>query len=330
MPCHALADAHEQRQIGSLASKNGIYERLLQDISSRVNEEDRVSIRKALEKVRIFRKTWPSQVADVLQEQSSDDDEPQSALSPINSTMPSIYRESQKGGEHLVTARVGSTESLDQISEDFNRSSASRATGFHGKNSELTWVQRLKRQATHGSVDSDESLQEQAIDDQGSPMAPSHHFGAGLTPISDSSYHCDDLTVLITDDVDPFEMPPPATGATLFHFYMDTVHPSFPIIGKNYFTSQYEAYVSNHNQMKVGHDWLAILNLIFAIGARYSHLIKAEWRSDSRDHLIYFTRARILGFNADSILGHAGLQRVQVAGLTTFYLMAINQINRCV
>lgn len=248
----------------------------------------------------------------------------------MNPAKPSIYRESQKGGEHLVSARVGSTESLDQISEDFNRNPASRATGFHGKNSELTWVQRLKRQATQCSDDGEETPQEQAIDERGSSLSPSHHYGTGLAPISDSSYQCDDLTVLITDRVDPFEMPPQATGNLLFQCYMDTVHPSFPIIGKNYYTSQYEAYILENNQMKAGHDWLAILNLIFAIGAKYSQLTKAEWRSDSRDHLIYFTRARMLGFNADSILGHAGLQKVQVAGLLTFYLMAINQVNRYV
>jgi len=286
-----------------------------------------MSILKALEKVNVFEKALSRNASDISQEQSSDDDEPQSALSP---TTPSIYRESQKGGEHLVSARVGSTESLDQTSEDFNRSSASRATGFHGKNSEVTWVQRLTRQANNGSDDSDEYLQEQAIEDQSSPISQTHHLASGLATISDSSYHCDDLTVIITDRIDPFEMPPQATGNTLFQTYMDTVHPSFPIVGKNNFTAQYQTYVSGDYQMKVGHDWLAILNLIFAIGAKHSHLIKAEWRGDPKDHLIYFTRARMLGFNADSILGHAGLQRVQVAGLITFYLMAINQINRCI
>ena len=33
------------------------------------------------------------------------------------------------------------------------------------------------------------------------------------------------------------------------------------------------------------------MNIIFAIGAKYSHLIEAEWRGDQRDHLLYMTRA---------------------------------------
>ena len=37
--------------------------------------------------------------------------------------------------------------------------------------------------------------------------------------------------------------------------------------------------------------WRAHMNLLFAIGAKYSHLIGAEWRGDERDHLVYMTRA---------------------------------------
>lgn len=33
------------------------------------------------------------------------------------------------------------------------------------------------------------------------------------------------------------------------------------------------------------------MNLVFAIGARYSHLVDAEWRADDRDHLVYMWRA---------------------------------------
>ena len=33
------------------------------------------------------------------------------------------------------------------------------------------------------------------------------------------------------------------------------------------------------------------MNILFAVGAKYSHLIGAEWRGDQRDHLIYMTRA---------------------------------------
>lgn len=228
-----------------------------------------------------------------------------------------------------MSARVGSTESLDRISEDFNRDANTRATGFYGKNSELTWMQRLKRQASHGSEDSDEYEQER-VNEPTPPSTQSHHFGTGLTPISASSYHCDDLTVLIHEQIDPFELPTQFIANNLFQAYLETVHPSFPIIGKNTFMQQYNAFFANPDQVKPNQNWWAILNMIFAIAAKHSHLVRAVWRGDSKDHLIYFTRARMLGFNADAILGHSELQKVQVTGLMAFYLMAVNQINRWV
>ena len=235
-----------------------------------------------------------------------------------------LYRE--PAGEFKATARAGSVESLDCIDEDYNRNPAARATGFYGKNSEVTWMQRLRRpdalssdeEEDHEDHDQEDSL----VDGHVSPNAP------GFAPVSESSYHCDDLTLTPPGHVDPFEVPSQAIGNMLFQSYLETVHPAFPIIGKNTFIGQYQAFQLSQDQSKINQNWLAILNLIFAIGAKYAHLIQAEWRGDKTDHLVYFTRARILGFNSEAILGHAELQKVQIAGLMSFYLMALNQINR--
>ena len=236
-------------------------------------------------------------------------------------------------GEYKASARAGSTESLDCIDEDYNRSPAARATGYHGKNSEVTWMQRLKRQTSRNSEDeeehdNDDGGENSLPDGQKSPTIHNDHSNSAFTPINESTYHCDDLTLTPPDQVDPFEVPSLATANMLFQSYLETVHSAFPIIGKNTFISQYQAFQLSQDQSKINHNWLAILNLIFAIGAKYSHLIKAEWSGNELDHLIYFTRARILGFNSDAILGHAELQKVQIAGLMSFYLMALNQINR--
>ena len=229
------------------------------------------------------------------------------------------YRE--PAGEYKASARAGSTESLDCIEEDYNRDPASRATGYHGKNSEVTWMQQLKRPTSQNP-----KRDEDNDDDQ-----DSLHYDnprTGLTPMNEASYHCDDLTLTPPGNIDPFEVPPQEIANMLFQSYLETVHPAFPIIGKNTFISQYQAFRLSADRTEINHNWLAILNLIFAIGAKYSHLIQAEWCSDKVDHLVYFTRARILGFNSDVIFSHAELQRVQVAGLMSFYLLALNQINR--
>ncbi len=210
---------------------------------------------------------------------------------------------------------------MDVVNEDFNKSAAARATGFMGKNSEVVWMQRLSRRAAAGSgSDTEGSLPGQSGSMQGGSQ------GAGAR-ISDSTYHCDTLSIMVSDQVDAYELPPKHIADFLFQSYLDIVHPAFPILGKATFTNQYNTF-SNSQSVNTGDNWRAILNLIFAIAARYAHLIQAELRGDERDHLVYFTRARILGFNGDSILAHPDLQQVQISGLMAFYLAATDQINR--
>ena len=182
-------------------------------------------------------------------------------------------------------------------------------------------MQQLKR-STSQNLEGNEDNDDEHEDSLHNESAP------GLTPVNEASYHCDDLTLTPPGDIDPFEVPPQAIANMLFQSYLETVHPAFPIIGKNTFISQYQAFQLSRDRTKINHNWLAILNLIFAIGAKHSHLIQADWCGDKMDHLVYFTRARILGFNSDTILSHAELQRVQIAGLMSFYLLALNQINR--
>ena len=191
-------------------------------------------------------------------------------------------------------------------------------------------LKRPSAQDSDEDGDNDHEHEDSSLIGHPSPTLHNDEPGLGFAPISEASYHCDDLTLTPPDQVDPFEVPPQATANMLFQSYLETVHPAFPIIGTNTFISQYQAFQLSQNQSKINHNWLAILNLIFAIGAKYSHLIQAEWSGDEIDHLVYFTRARILGFNSDAILGHAELQKVQITGLMSFYLMALNQINRSV
>ena len=217
---------------------------------------------------------------------------------------------------------------MDRISEDFNRGPNVRATGFHGKNSELTWMQRLRSQVTSNSSDESDEPEDDVADEADSQSSPGRQLGNGLTSISACSYHCDDLTLLLYEDIDSYELPLKSTADALFQSYLDTVHALFPIIGKHTFVQQYNAYFHRPQQRKPNQNWLAILNMIFAIGAKYSQIVRADWRGSPKDDLIYFTRARMLGFNTDAVLGHAELQKVQLTGLMAFYLMATNQINR--
>lgn len=143
--------------------------------------------------------------------------------------------------ETHVLARVGSTGSLDHIDEDFNRTAASQATGFMGKNSELAWMQRLKKQAD--PVGQTAMLISKKLDARMNPASLQENLHY---PINESTYHCDDLSMLVPNRVEPFEVPPRQTADMLFEFYLDTVHPAFPIIGKTTFFAQYDTYYSKN------------------------------------------------------------------------------------
>lgn len=242
------------------------------------------------------------------------------------------------GGESDVSAGVGSTGAVDRIEEDFNRSEEARNTGFMGKNSEITWLQKLRQENKFCSPTGPESEEEFSKKTGGaSPLFSNRSPGSerrktmpdafeGFS-VHDSSYHLDDFSIFVPEAIDRFEIPSRETADLLFNAYLESVHPSFPIIGKTTFSSQYRKFMERLST-NPGERWLAILNMIFAIGAKYSHLVQAEWRGDERDHLIYFSRARLLSLNGSTIFNHPDLQQVQVSGLIAFYLLATSQINR--
>jgi hypothetical protein len=231
-------------------------------------------------------------------------------------------------GESQVSAGVGSTGSLDRINEDFNRSTKARETGFMGNVSEVSWLHRLQNK-----LDSQPAPAVSGPETDG--LVPNQRVSAHASQpamdegVAGSTYHCDDYSIIAPDQVEMFELPPRHIAEFLLHTYIESVHPTFPMIGKLNFLSQVQNFFNNE-QSTPGRCWLAILNLIFAIAAKYSHLVQADLRGDERDHLIYFTRARLLGMDSESILALPDLQRVQTAGLMSFYLMSVNQINRYV
>ncbi|KAL8698895.1 MAG: hypothetical protein Q9201_006316 [Fulgogasparrea decipioides] len=306
-----------KKEYGIMAARVTDYEELLQDLSGRVSEADQRLIREALTNRLTPSRDDPATPVNLDKKVASDDPE---------------TRRQESGTEHQVT-RVGSTESLDRVHEDFNRSSTSRATGFMGKNSEVTWMEQVRRQ-----VDSDDDSDEEEKDPQAT-------FGHGVDqmvdgfpegspekalksrPFSELSYHCDDIPLYIQEHIQSYQLPPKGAADALLACYLECVHPAFPILGKTTFVKQYRMFYDNPD-LKTGPVWLAILNLVFAIAARYGRIVGADWKAFVDDDYTYFCRARLLGLDTNVILAHPELQKIQVTGLTSFYLVATSQITR--
>jgi len=109
--------------------------------------------------------------------------------------------------------------------------------------------------------------------------------------------------------------------------YMNRVHPTFPIIGQLGLERQLTRYLSRPTE-KPPLKWLAIINLIFAIGAKYTLLTDLNWYARNCDHDVYFQRAKELALYSETIFDHPDLQTIQVFGLMSYYLLAVDQVNR--
>ena len=316
-----------------MTEKVASYEKLLQELQHRVGEDDVELIRSVLEKVG-FSPPYTGRCVDAPQETLYDGEGP--ALDSV--TVPSIEEkpdEDLSGAESDASADAGSTGALDRTDEDFTRETA-RGTGFMGKNSEITWLQRLGQENKYGDQPPQEGTRAGQNTTNVSSSDSKRHPGDTSVPfaeadqglsVTDMTYHLDDFSIITYEAVDPYECPPPETCQHLFKVYMTRVHPTFPIVGKVNLQSQFQKFVTGQVQ-RPPEKWLAIVNLIFAIGAKYSHLVQADWAGDERDHLIYFNRARLLGVSAESMFQHPDLQYIQILGLISFYLLCTGQINR--
>lgn len=199
---------------------------------------------------------------------------------------------------------------LDHTEEDFNRDEKVQAVGFVGEHSEMAWLYRLKR-------DLDQGRATPASDNTDRPS------------ISSLNYFQDDREISILQNVDPTERAQQDLADKLVENYFQAVHPAFPVIGKEIFLAQYRSFYSSAN-VRPGKRWLAVLNLIFAIAAKYSLLAESQPLVKPDEDLVFFARAWRLSIGNVVLLDHPNLQQVQVEGLAAFYLLSTGQVNRYV
>jgi hypothetical protein len=262
-------------------------------------------------------------------------------LSPTDGNPTPFERLDTVRGESMITADAGSNESLDVLEEDLIRDAKSRATGFIGKNSVVQWIRRLKLQ-----IDLDnKGLTSQIPQTYGPPGEDEASFAARVAAgrsrrrkylddaqesISRSTYFMDDDPVDIYVE-DAFYLPAITLAKHLFSCYMETVHQSFPILSKNEIELDFNSiFGENAQQDRTSFNMLAILNLVFAIGAKFSYLAYGDLHVGEQDHLRFSTKARKLGITESTFVEHPDLERVRILGLLSFYLFSIGQISRYV
>ncbi|KAK7190378.1 hypothetical protein DPSP01_011545 [Paraphaeosphaeria sporulosa] len=306
-------DQARRDRLKSATSKNKDLVLLLKELSLRpsLDDSDRARIQDALEEFEddsmsmVSGKSGKRRKLSVPEEQEKDDD------------------------RHPPTAThardlIGSEEALALLDEDLLRNRKSRSTGYVGQGSGVQWLRILQDELKPEGPD------QHAVSDKSNLVQqPSAHKAISSASVTDASFYLDANSAELDVDVDPYELPPKEAASKLFECYKQTVHKSFPFLPPQ-FEDQFRRYfeaVKSERPFTVPDRWLAILNVVFAIGARYSHLINAEWQGEERDHLIYMTRSvRLLG--SWPFAAAPDLALIQVSGLLAFYYQVIGHVSR--
>ncbi|KAJ5288286.1 hypothetical protein N7508_011061 [Penicillium antarcticum] len=284
----------DQKRLGTLAKRVDAYEALLRELEGEVDLPTARQIRKAL--------------------QTKD------------------FKSSQRNGDTSddSSASLGSLDGIDEVDEDLNRDDSSRAAGFFGKNSEVNWICKLASglrvtspsgNATKSTLNSShpDSHQDASVQQRQSP--------GSVLSTSIMDYHLNNLEIPFIESCDPFAFPPQELADRYFDTYMTYVHPTFAVIRKETFISQYQKFFENMSVTRQSRKWLAILNMMFAIGYRHCRLMDNDHRMSEED-LVFLSRARLLGFDFGVLFEHSDLQQIQLESLMAIYLLCLGQVNR--
>jgi len=183
-----------------------------------------------------------------------------------------------------------------------------------GKNSEITWMQRLDSESTKQSVG-------------GVPLNTTTQH---QIPIDDSiasmNYHLDYQTVSDQDVTNAFVLPPRPLADRLFQIYLKKVHISLPFIRRDLFIAQFNrCFLGVH--INPGRKWLAVFNMIFAISCAICRLAEQNIGYET-DENVFLARAKSLSLSENVLYDHDDLQQVQAEALMAFYFLIVSQVNR--
>ncbi|EUC40028.1 hypothetical protein COCMIDRAFT_41571 [Bipolaris oryzae ATCC 44560] len=315
-------------------ARNDTLVSLLKDLSLRLDGDER------------------QRIVDALQD--SDDESTTSAFTPSSSSSrPSVASLYQKHS-HLQPNAASSSTQVPGPSTDSDQSSLPRLDGilpdesddedeeaaadlFHvveagspGQVSEVQWLQSLRNRV--------QVLVPVGLDPASAsvpmtfPIPPALVPPPAFTPTNPvlstasisyllATYHLDDEGVKTIHGGNPFELPSEQTASFLFQCFKRTVQKSFPILPAMLEAQlhQYYSLIHSHKEMQCPQNWFALVNLVFAIGAKFSHLIQADWCGDTLDHVTYMSRAYQLLVMNDSAFGFStpDLTSTQVASFSS-------------
>jgi hypothetical protein len=221
------------------------------------------------------------------------------------------------GGEHYVDASVGSPGRLDLLTHSIDIRRGKGTVGFIGKISEISWITR----ASSYLVSPDNM----------------HPSGQATTlqrkPVTQLGYFMDDENLLSVDEdyVNAFHWPGGVAVQILSEGFFHALQSIFDFFARDEFLAELHQFP--HHQTSFTWEqrrWLALTNLIWAIGSKWVHHAMLNDEPEVENHLVYYARARALGLDHRVMLDAQTFYGVKALGMLSFYLFMNGSVTRYV
>jgi hypothetical protein len=220
-------------------------------------------------------------------------------------------------GEHSASLEVGSPGKQGELVDVVDHESGKGASGFVGKISEVAWIQRAWEHTYDTPIKANHDVRPE--------------FDHPLLTTENFNYFMDDTNVLAIDEdhISELERPPLETALILSEAYFHALQGAFQFVGRDSFLTTlhslpHQNMVLNWRQRR----WLALANVVWAIGSKWLQISKLDHVYQSDSHLIYYARARRLGLDHRIMFDHSDVERVQAMGILAFYLFINGSVTR--
>ncbi|KAK5202660.1 hypothetical protein LTR96_011402 [Exophiala xenobiotica] len=211
------------------------------------------------------------------------------------------------GGEHYIDASVGSPGHQNLLTQPLGIGNDGGMVGFIGKMSEVSWLARAQHHLLSG-VDGRSARQGQPSDDDAATQF---------------TYFMDEEDILSVDEdyVDPLHWPGEPAVQILSEAFFHSVPNALHGISREQFLGELHAFAQYHGSLSWDQRrWLALTNLIWALGSRWLHKSMLADLPGLDNHLVFYARARALGLDHRVILGDPDIHGVKKLGLLSLYL----------
>lgn len=225
-----------------------------------------------------------------------------------------------------MASDVASPSGSSELTRAVNLGSGKGLNGFVGKISEVSWLYRAWQ---HCSGQQDVRKQEVGLDTIFTH--PQLDTQAALS--AEVFIHLvdeEDVLTVEEDFVNALQLPSYETSTLLSEAYFQSCMGTFCFIDRAAFFGELRRYVGKQDTLRsgAGHKWLMKANVVWACGAQWLQTSQIARSADLGSHLVYYARARALGFDHRVPLDHPDSDMVEATGVLAFYLMLNGSVSK--